>query len=219
MSIASTLANIISLDPSRVLRRGRKLTATRYNTSMPKPPIVHSKRLAEGSNFLKVELLDLEFSNGQRRTYERLKGSGLGAVIMVPMQDDDTVLLVREYGAGIDRYELGLPKGRLDRDETVEQGANRELKEEIGYGARDLHILHTLSLSPSYMSSMTHVVLARDLYPERLAGDEPEELEVVPWKLSELHALIARDDVSEGRSIAALFIAREYLAGRFKPQV
>ena len=68
------------------------------------------------------------------------------------------------------------------------------------------------------MSSMTHVVLARDLYPERLTGDEPEELEVVPWKLSELHTLIGRADVSDGRSIAALFIAREYLAGRFKPQ-
>jgi 8-oxo-dGTP pyrophosphatase MutT (NUDIX family) len=123
-----------------------------------------------------------------------------------------------EYGAGIDRYELGLPKGRLDRDETVEQGANRELKEEVGYGARELHILTTLSLSPAYMTSMTHVVLARELYPEKLAGDEPEELEVVPWKMSQLHELIACHDVSEGRSIAALFIAREYLAGRFKPQ-
>jgi len=185
---------------------------------MRKPPVVHSTRLAEGSHFLKVELLDLEFSNGERRTYERLKGSGLGAAIIVPMLDDDTVLLVREYGAGIDRYELGLPKGRLDRDETVEQGANRELKEEVGYGAREMHILATLSLSPAYMTSMTHVVLARDLYPERLAGDEPEELEVVEWKLSELHQLVGRPDVTEGRSIAALFIAREYLAGRFVPR-
>ena len=185
---------------------------------MRKPPIVHSTRLADDSHFLKVELIDLEFSNGERRTYERLKGSGLGAVIIVPMLGDETVLLVREYGAGIDRYELGLPKGRLDRDETVEQGANRELKEEVGYGARDLHILTTLSLSPSYMTSMTHVVLARDLYPEKLAGDEPEELEVVQWKMSQLHDLIACHDVSEGRSIAALFMAREYLSGRYRPQ-
>ena len=183
---------------------------------MRKPPTVHSTRLAEGSHFLQVELIDLEFSNGERRTYERLTGSGLGAVIMVPMRDDDTVLLVREYGVGLDRYELGLPKGRLDRDETVEQGANRELKEEIGFGARDLRILTTLSLSPAYMTHMTHVVLARDLYPERLPGDEPEPLEVVPWKLSELHTLVTRADVTEGRSIAALFIAREFLAGQFQ---
>ncbi|HJT98707.1 MAG TPA: ADP compounds hydrolase NudE [Rhodanobacteraceae bacterium] len=166
----------------------------------------------------RMERLDLEFGNGERRSYERLHGRGHGAVAVVPMLDDDTVLLVREYGAGTGRYELGLPKGRLDRDETVEQGADRELKEEVGYGARELHILGTLSLSPAYMTSMTHVVLARDLYEERLAGDEPEELEVVPWKLSELHTLLREPDITEGRSIAALFIAREYLAGRFRPQ-
>src|ERR1700759_4437011 len=154
---------------------------------MRKPPIIHSTRPSPSSHFLSAELLDLEFSNGQKRTFERLKSAGLGAVIIVPMRDDDTVLLVREYGAGIERYELGLPKGRLDQDETVEQGANRELREEIGFGAHDIHILATLSLSPAYMTSMTHVVIARDLYPERLVGDEPEELEGVEWKLSELH--------------------------------
>jgi ADP-ribose diphosphatase len=182
---------------------------------MPKPPIIHARRDIPQSSFLRAEQLDLEFANGERRTYERLKAHGLGAVVIVPMIDDDTVLLVREYGAGVDRYELGLPKGRLDQDEIAEQGANRELKEEVGYGARRLTILHNLSLSPSYMTHMAHVVLAQDLYPERLPGDEPEEMEVVPWKLAELHALIARDDVTDGRSIAALFIAREFLAGRF----
>ena len=183
---------------------------------MPKPPIIHATRDIEHSRFLRAEQVDLEFSNGVRRTYERLKGSGLGAVIIVPMLDDETVLLVREYGGGVGRYELGLPKGRLDQDETAEQGAEREMKEEIGYGARKLKILHNLSLSPSYMTHMAHVVLAQDLYPEKLAGDEPEELEVVPWKMSELHTLLGRDDVTEGRSIAALFMAREYLAGRFQ---
>jgi len=190
--------------------------ALRYNRQMSKPPIIHATRDVSDSRFLQVEQIDLEFSNGERRTYERLKGSGLGAVIIVPMLDDETVLLVREYGGGVGRYELGLPKGRLDQDETAEQGANRELKEEIGYGARQLKILHNLSLSPSYMTHMAHVVLAQDLYPERLVGDEPEELEIVPWKMDDLHTLIARDDVTEGRSIAALFMAREYLAGRFK---
>ncbi len=184
---------------------------------MRKLPNVLATRQVENSRFLRAEQVDLEFSNGVRRTHERLRSSGLGAVVIVPMQDDDTVLLVREYATGLGRYELGLPKGRLDQDETVEQGADRELKEEVGFGARELHILTTLSLAPAYMSSMTHVVIARDLYPQRLQGDEPEELEVVPWKLDELHLLLGEPEVSEGRSIAALFIAREYLAGRFKP--
>ena len=75
---------------------------------MQKPPIIHSITPAEGSHFLKTEILDLEFSNGERRIYERLKSSGSGAVIIVAMRDENTVLLVREYGAGLDRYELGL---------------------------------------------------------------------------------------------------------------
>ncbi|MDR6936799.1 MULTISPECIES: ADP compounds hydrolase NudE [unclassified Luteibacter] len=184
---------------------------------MNKRPTILATRDAPDSALRKAEEVDLEFSNGERRTYQRLKGSGFGAVLIVAMRDPETVLLVREYGVGVDRYELGVPKGRLDRDETAEQGADRELKEEVGYGARKLKILGTLSMSPSYMTHLAHVVLAEDLYPERLQGDEPEELEVVPWRIDNLHELIARDDVTEGRSIAALFMAREYLAGRYRP--
>ena len=159
----------------------------------------------------RMERLDLEFGNGERRRYERLHGRGHGAVAVVPMLDDDTVLLVREYAAGVHRYELGLVKGRIDAGETPLQAADRELKEEAGYGARSLQVLRTITLAPTYMSHQTHLVLARDLYEERLPGDEPEELEVVPWKLDALDQLILREEFSEGRSIAALFVVREWL--------
>ena len=77
---------------------------------------------------------------------------------------------------------------------------------------RELVELTQLSLSPGYMTHVTHVVLARDLYPDRLPGDEPEELEVVPWPLDDLLGLVNRDDCTEGRSIAAVYIARDFLA-------
>lgn len=176
---------------------------------MPKLPIIHARRISgEGTRFA-VEQLDLEFSNGVRRTYERMPGGGRGAVIVVPLLDADTVLLIREYAAGLHAYELGLPKGRLERDEEPLAAADRELKEECGYGARRLTLIGKLSMAPTYMAHQTHVVLAEDLYPERLDGDEPEEPEVVPWRLDALADLIVRDDVTEGRSIAALFMARE----------
>ena len=176
---------------------------------MSKLPTIHDKRLInEGSRF-PVEQIDLEFANGVRRTYERMPGSGRGAVVIVPLIDDDTVLLVREYMAGLHAYQVGLPQGRLERGEDVLEGANRELKEEVGYGARRLRVMSKLSLAPTYMSHQAHIILAEDLYPERLEGDEPEELEVIPWKLDELAQLIQREDVTEGRSIAALFMARE----------
>ena len=181
---------------------------------MQKPPTILAKRAANTSRFLRVEEVDLAFANGAHRTFERLAASGRGAVYIVAVQPPDTVLLVREYGVGLDRYELGLPKGRIERGETALAAANRELQEEAGFGARRLTILKSLALLPAYMTHRADVVLAEDLYPQRLPGDEPEPLEVVPWKLAELGALVARDDVSEGRSIAALFIAREFLGAR-----
>jgi ADP-ribose diphosphatase len=179
---------------------------------MPRPlPTIHgiTERSADPQRV--VEDIDLEFGNGERRLFHRVRARGHGAVVVVPLIDDGTALLVREYAAGVHRYELGLVKGRIDDGETPAQAADRELKEEIGYGARKIDVLRTLSLAPLYMSHQTHLVIARDLYPQRLPGDEPEELEVVPCKLDMLHELILRDEFSEGRSIAALYIARDWL--------
>jgi len=173
-------------------------------------PIIHRITDEENGPF-KRQHLDLEFSNGERRVFQRLVGSGHGAVVVVPMLDAETVLLVREYAAGMHRYELGLVKGRIDAGETPEQAADRELKEEAGYGARRVDVLRAMTLAPTYMSHQSWLVVARDLYPQKLPGDEPEDLEVVPWKLAELDQLMLRDDFSEGRSLAALFIARQWL--------
>jgi len=178
---------------------------------MAKLPRIHARREHDPGKRFKVEKLDLEFSNGEKRTYERLRSHGLGAVIVVAMRDDDTVLLVNEYAAGLHHYELGLVKGRLEPGESVLDGAQRELMEEIGFGARDMVELTALSLAPGYMTHVTHVVLARDLYPAKLEGDEPEDLEVVPWSLSDLYTLVQLPNCTEGRSIAALYIARDYL--------
>jgi ADP-ribose diphosphatase len=176
-------------------------------------PIIRDRREREAGKMLRVEQVDLEFSNGERRTYQRMKPSGLGAVIIVPMLDEKTVLLAREYAAGLHHYEIGLPKGRLEKGESIIEAAQREMKEEIGYGAHNLIELTRLSLAPGYMTHVTYIVLARDLYPEKLEGDEPEELEVIPWPLADLRSLTARDDCTEGRTIAALYIARDYLQG------
>jgi ADP-ribose diphosphatase len=175
-----------------------------------KPEILGVETVAQTRLFT-VEQLDLRFSNGTQVQFERIRGSAAGAVLIVPVVDGDQVLLIREYAAGSERYELGLPKGRVEDGEDPLAAANRELMEEVGYGARQLRLLKSLSLAPGYLSQTTHIILARDLYPERLPGDEPEAIEVVPWRLSRLDKLLARDDCTEARSIAALFMVREIL--------
>lgn len=179
---------------------------------MKKLPKVHERREVARSRLFRIQALDLEFSNGRRVEYERLVSAGLGAVIIVPVTGAGEVLLVREYAAGVHAYELGLPKGRLEPNESPADGANRELKEEVGYGARDMRRIGALTLAPGYMTHRTEVMLARDLYEERLPGDEPESIEVVRWPLDDIAGLTRRDDVSEGRTIAALYMAREILA-------
>lgn len=186
---------------------------TEKKPGVAKLPKILDKRWREPGEMFKIQELNLEFSNGKRRTYYRMSPRGLGAVIIVPMKDEDTVLLAREYAAGLHLYEIGLPKGRLEKGESVLEAAQREMKEEIGFGANRLEFLTTLSLAPGYMTHLTHIVLARDLYPEKLEGDEPEELEVIPWPIADLTTLTAREDCTEGRTIAALYIARDFMGG------
>ena len=175
-----------------------------------KPKILNIETLATTRVF-NIERLDLEFSNGEKRQYERLKPPGNGAVLVIPMLDDDTVVMIYEYSGGTDRYELALTKGKIDAGETPLEAANRELIEEIGYGSNKLTFLKTMTLAPGYQSNITHIILAQDLYEASAEGDEPEPLEIVEHKLSNLEDLVYFDDLTEARSIAALYMAKEII--------
>jgi ADP-ribose diphosphatase len=184
---------------------------------MRKMPDILNTTIIARSRFFKVERVNLRFPNGVEVEYERVPGSKIGSVLVVPLIDPDTVLLVREYAAGTHRYELGFPKGRIERNEDVLAAANREIMEEVGYGAGTLRQLTSMTIAPGYIGHSTHIVLAEDLYPQRLPGDEPEDIEVVPWRLGNIDALLDQGDFTEARSIAAFFLARETMARRREP--
>ncbi|MEJ1296774.1 MAG: ADP compounds hydrolase NudE [Candidatus Sedimenticola sp. (ex Thyasira tokunagai)] len=178
---------------------------------MQKKPTTHDRRLVSSTGIFKIEEMDLQFSNGEKRCYQRVVGSPQGAVMIVPLLNNDTLLLIREYAAGMDRYELAFPKGRIESGEETLAAANREIQEEIGYAARNLELISSVTVAPGYMFHQTHIVLASDLYPQKIEGDEPEEIEVVPWPLSEIETLLQATDFTEARSIAALFLIQRHL--------
>lgn len=182
---------------------------------MEKKPAILSQRIVASSRLFKVEELHLRFSNGQERTFERLVGGArAGAVMIIALLDKEHVVIIEEYSAGVDNYQLTLPKGLIEQDEDVLEAANRELKEETGYGANYLEYITTLSLSPSYMGQRIQVVLATNLYSEKLPGDEPEPLLVSTINLHDLLEVSQNPKFTEGRAIAALYIVRDLLIQR-----
>lgn len=172
----------------------------------PTPPQILSNNVVAKSRLFTVESLDLKFSNNEQRQYERIRGGGRGAVMIVPLTADNELLLVREYCAGTNDYQLGFPKGLIDPGETPEQAANRELKEEVGFGAEQLEPLKKVSMAPSYFNATMHILFAQQLYPQTLEGDEPEPLVVVKWPLTQWQSLLQQDDFTEARSVAALLL-------------
>jgi len=172
------------------------------NSSLTLPKVL-KRSIVACSQFFKIETLQLKFSNGEERDFERMQG-GRPAVLVVPFYNDNTLLLIREYAAGTHTYELGFPKGLIDAGESPVEAANRELKEEVGFGAKEFIELKKVVMAPSYFSSEMTLFMAKDLYVESLPGDEPEPLEVIKWPLDKIEELLTRDDFRESRSITAL---------------
>lgn len=176
-----------------------------------KPEVLATRTVAK-SELFEIQEVDLRFPNGTEVRFERLLNRGGRAVLVVPMIAPARVLLVREYGAGVERYELALPKGRVEPGEALEAAAERELREETGYGAGRLEHITGVTVAPGYLGHVTDIILARDLYRAPLPGDEPEPLGIVEWSLDALPELFARPDCTEARSIAALYMVRDRLA-------
>lgn len=175
-------------------------------------PKVLARRSLKASIFT-VEELDLEFSNGTRRTYDRLYG-GPGAVLAVPFDGRDFLFSV-EYACGFERYELSFVKGKIDPGETPGQACARELGEELGFGARSIVPLRDcISTAPGMMSLKMYSFLCTDLYRHEVTGgDEPEPVELIRVSLEEARPLLfdEHSPLTESRSIASLLLAMHKL--------
>ena len=160
---------------------------------------------------MKIEEVGLRFANGQEACYERMAGSS-SSVLVVPITGDNNLLLVQEYAVGFERYEFGFVKGRIENTESPKFAASREMREEIGFDAVEYRQLATVSLTPGYSNHKTFMFLALGLFSSPLDGDEPEELETVPWSLKDLDQLRAREDFTDARCLLATYLVDQELA-------
>ena len=181
---------------------------------MREKPVCIQKSVIAKSRLFTVEEMHLQFSNGEQRIFERIPTRGYGAVLVVAITAHETLLLVQEYAAGTDSYELAFPKGIIEKGESSFEAANRELQEEAGFAGREFDFIKKISMAPQYFGATMDIVVAQNLYPSILKGDEPEPPVVVEWPLEASDDLLLRPDFSEARSIAALLLVKQWLKKR-----
>ncbi|MCE5241452.1 NUDIX hydrolase [bacterium] len=159
---------------------------------------------------LRVVVDTVRLPDGREATREVIHHNG--AVGMVPLTDDGQVLLVRQWRHATGRALLEIPAGALAHGEEPDACACRELAEETGCVARRLDVLTVLYTAPGYVGEAITIYLARDLHPQDAMGDDDENVQVVPLPFEEAVARCLGGEICDGKTIAALLLAREFLA-------
>jgi ADP-ribose pyrophosphatase len=172
--------------------------------------VVESEVLRRG-HYLTFRIDTIERADGTRAKREVVGHPG--AVAILAIDDEDHVLMVRQFRIPAGRVLLEVPAGTLDVDpltgavEDHALAAPRELEEETGYRAGSWRLLTSFWTAPGFATELMHLYLATDLRPvdeDRIGPDEDErlELERVPWQ--DAIAAAERGDIADAKSLVAL---------------
>ncbi len=172
--------------------------------------VVGSKTIYKGS-YLTFRIDTVERTDGSRA--EREVVGHPGAVAILAIDDEERVLMVRQYRAPAGRILLEIPAGTLDIDqdsgaiEDPDLAAPRELEEETGYRAGSLRRLTSFWTAPGFATELMHLYLATNLRAadaDRIGPDEDERLELERIPVSEALDAIERGEIADAKSILAL---------------
>jgi len=146
----------------------------------------------------------VEKASGKKTTRDVVEHSDCVAV--VALDEQDNVILVRQFRHAVDRFLLEIPAGGIDPGEEPIGSVRRELQEEIGYFPRKITKLGGFYSIPGYGTEYLHCFLATDLVPSRLMAEDTDDIELVRVSLDEIPRLIASGEICDGKTIAALLI-------------
>jgi ADP-ribose pyrophosphatase len=169
-------------------------------------------RLAWQGEFLRVYKDRVRAPDGHLAPREYLRHPG--AVMVVPLLDDDTVLLERQYRHPLRRSFIEFPAGKIDPGEALLACAQRELLEETGYVAGEWHYLGGFHNAIGYCDEKIEVYLARGLRHEGAATDDGEVLEVFQAPRAHLREWIRGGDITDVKTVVGAYWLDEFLDGR-----
>jgi ADP-ribose pyrophosphatase len=167
------------------------------------PKILSSQKVFDGRVFnVTVDTV----SEGEL-TYQREVVHHNGSAVIVPIFDDGTVALVKQYRHPAVRYLLEVPAGTLAKGERPDAGAARELKEELGLVAARLEKLSEFFVSPGFCEEKMWVYLATELSEGEQALEDDEILEVVRLPIVEALEMITSGEIQDAKTIIGLMLA------------
>jgi ADP-ribose pyrophosphatase len=129
-----------------------------------------------------------------------------GSVAALPVLADGRVVLVRQYRYAVDAFVWELPAGRRDAGETPEEGARRELEEEVGLRAGTLEPLLVFWTTPGFCDEVMHLFRATGLEPVPPRPEADEKIEPATFTLEEALEMVKRGEIREGKTLVALLI-------------
>lgn len=166
-----------------------------------KETTLRSERIYSG-RIVKLDVIDVRLPDGKETQREIIRHPG--AVALVALDDEQRVLLVRQYRNAADKILLEIPAGTLHPDEAPLACAERELQEETGFRPGILEPLGGIYAAPGYTTEFIHLFLATDLSESRLAMDDDEFIEVERLPLADALAMIEQGVIADGKSVAGL---------------
>ena len=155
---------------------------------------------------------EITLPNGHRMEIEIIRHPGASAV--VPLTAEEEVILIRQYRHAVGGYIYEVPAGKLDAGEPPEVCAARELTEEAGVVAGRLTRLASIVTTPGFTDEVIHLYLAEDLSPAASRHEPDEVITLLRRPLHETLAMIARGEITDAKSICALFLADRTLRER-----
>jgi ADP-ribose pyrophosphatase len=134
-----------------------------------------------------------------------------GAVTLIPIDPQGNIYFVRQYRHAVGIELLELPAGTLNKGESPQVCALREVREETGMSAASLKMIGQFLLAPGYSTEQMFIYLATDLHPDPLPGDEDEFITVTTISMSKVPEMVSQGLIQDAKSLAALYLAQPYL--------